>query len=165
MPDWKSIDLKFYRFVFSFCLYSKVRLLFLEAMNIKNVIFLPQWMIVVTQVTKNEKSKDSLQRWSEQRVLSFHNNIFAGHASLPQVYRSYWTYDRNHNSNLSPRFRPLGLRVMALSIKCESFALRSESREEWIFRSNVTGKFLPPLSSDSGMSAWSLRHSKWGVQN
>ena len=32
--------------------------------------------------------------------------------------------------NSSRRFRPLGLRVMALSIKCESFALRSESREE-----------------------------------
>ena len=38
--DWKSIDLKFYLFTVSYCLYSKVRLLFLEA-NIKNVIFYP----------------------------------------------------------------------------------------------------------------------------
>ena len=38
--DWKSIDLKFYLFIVSYCLYSKARLLFLEA-NIKNVIFYP----------------------------------------------------------------------------------------------------------------------------
>ena len=36
--DWKSIDLKFYLFIVSYCLYSKARLLFLEE-NIKNVIF------------------------------------------------------------------------------------------------------------------------------
>ena len=30
----------------------------------------------------------------------------------------------------SRQFRPLGLRVMALSIKCDSLALRIESREE-----------------------------------
>ena len=30
------------------------------------------------------------------------------------------------------QFRPLGLRVMALSIKCDSLALRTGSREEWI---------------------------------
>ena len=38
--DWKTIDLKFYLFILSYCLYSKARLLFLEA-NIKNVIFYP----------------------------------------------------------------------------------------------------------------------------
>ena len=36
-------------------------------------------------------------------------------------------------NNLSRRFRPLGSRVMSLSIKCDSLALRTESREEWIF--------------------------------
>ena len=32
--------------------------------------------------------------------------------------------------NSSRRFRPLGSRVMALSIKSDSLALRTESREE-----------------------------------
>ena len=35
------------------------------------------------------------------------------------------------------RFRPWGSRVMALSIKCDSLALRTESREEWIFSSGI----------------------------
>ena len=34
-----------------------------------------------------------------------------------------------HYNNSSPRFRPLGSGVMALSIKCGSLALRTESRE------------------------------------
>ena len=38
--DWKSVDLKFYLFIVSYCLYCKARLLFLEA-NFKNVIFYP----------------------------------------------------------------------------------------------------------------------------
>ena len=33
--------------------------------------------------------------------------------------------------------RPWGSRVMALSIKCDSLALRTESREEWIFSSGI----------------------------
>ena len=37
--------------------------------------------------------------------------------------------DMDYN-NSSRRFRPLGSRVMALSIKCYSLALRTESREE-----------------------------------
>ena len=38
--------------------------------------------------------------------------------------------DMDYN-NLSRRFRPLGSRVMSLSIKCDSLAaLRTESREE-----------------------------------
>ena len=37
--------------------------------------------------------------------------------------------DMDYN-NLSRRFRPLGSRVMSLSIKCVSLALRTESREE-----------------------------------
>ena len=36
--------------------------------------------------------------------------------------------DMDYN-NLSRRFRPLGSRVMSLSIKCVSLALRTESRE------------------------------------
>ena len=39
------------------------------------------------------------------------------------------TKDMDYN-NLSRRFRPSGSRVMALSIKCDSLALRTESREE-----------------------------------
>ena len=39
----------------------------------------------------------------------------------------------------SRQFRPLGSRVMALSIKCVSLAaLRTESREEWIFLMRLT---------------------------
>ena len=39
--------------------------------------------------------------------------------------------NKNMDYNDSSRpFRPLGLRVMALSIKCVSLALRTESREE-----------------------------------
>ena len=34
----------------------------------------------------------------------------------------------------SRRFRPWGSRVMALSMKCDYLALRTESREEWILR-------------------------------
>ena len=37
--------------------------------------------------------------------------------------------DMDYN-NSSRRFRPLGSRVMALSIKCYSLALRTESRAE-----------------------------------
>ena len=40
-------------------------------------------------------------------------------------------------NNSSGRFRPWGSRVMALSIKCDSLALRTESREEWIFSSRI----------------------------
>ena len=36
-------------------------------------------------------------------------------------------------NNSSRGFRPRGWRVMPLSIKCDSLALRTESREEWIF--------------------------------
>ena len=37
--------------------------------------------------------------------------------------------DMDYN-NSSRRFRPLGSRVMAFFIKCDSLALRTESREE-----------------------------------
>ena len=37
--------------------------------------------------------------------------------------------DMDYNDS-SRQFRPLGSRVMALSIKCDSLALRTESREE-----------------------------------
>ena len=40
-------------------------------------------------------------------------------------------------SDSSQRFRPLGSRAMALSIKCDSLALPTESREEWIFPSEI----------------------------
>ena len=40
-------------------------------------------------------------------------------------------------NNSSRRFRPWDSRVMALSIKCDSLALRTESREEWIFSSGI----------------------------
>ena len=46
------------------------------------------------------------------------------------------TKDMDYN-NSSRRFRPWGSRVMALSIKCDSLALRTESREEWIFSSGI----------------------------
>ena len=46
------------------------------------------------------------------------------------------TKDMDYNTS-SRRFRPWGLRVMALSIKCDSLALRSESREERIFSSGI----------------------------
>ena len=42
------------------------------------------------------------------------------------------TKDMDYN-NSSGRFRPWGSRVMALSIKFDALALRTESREEWIF--------------------------------
>ena len=41
---------------------------------------------------KNEKSEDYSKADLKQRVLFFYNNISAGHTSLLQVYRSYWTY-------------------------------------------------------------------------
>ena len=44
--------------------------------------------------------------------------------------------DMDYN-NSSRRFRSVGSRVMALSIKCDSLALRTESREEWIFSSGI----------------------------
>ena len=40
-------------------------------------------------------------------------------------------------NNSSRRFRPWGSRVMALSIKCDSLALRTESHEERIFSSGI----------------------------
>ena len=40
-------------------------------------------------------------------------------------------------NNSSLRFKPWGSRVIALSIKCDSLALRTESREEWIFSSGI----------------------------
>ena len=40
-------------------------------------------------------------------------------------------------NNSSRRFKPWGSRVIALSIKCDSLALRTESREEWIFSSGI----------------------------
>ena len=43
-------------------------------------------------VTKKEKSKDYCKADLKQRVLFFYNNISAGHTSLLQVYRCYWTY-------------------------------------------------------------------------
>ena len=36
--------------------------------------------------TKNEKSKDYCKADSEQGVLFFHNNISAGHTSLPTTF-------------------------------------------------------------------------------
>ena len=51
------------------------------------------------------------------------------------------TEDMDYN-NSSRRFRPWGSRVMALSIKCDSLALRTESREEWIFSSGINLWFL-----------------------
>ena len=44
------------------------------------------------------------------------------------------TKDMDYN-NSSRRFRPWGSRVMAF--KCDSLALRTESREEWIFSSRI----------------------------
>ena len=41
--------------------------------------------------------------------------------------KNYKNMDYNNSSR---PFRPLGSRVMALSIKCDSLALRTESREE-----------------------------------
>ena len=46
------------------------------------------------------------------------------------------TKDMDYN-NSSWRFRPWGSRVVALSIKCDSLPLRTESREEWIFSSGT----------------------------
>ena len=40
-------------------------------------------------IAKNEKSKDYCKANSEQRVLFFHNNVWAGHTSLLQVYKCY----------------------------------------------------------------------------
>ena len=42
----------------------------------------------------------------------------------------------DYNDSSRP-FRPLGSRVMALSIKCVSLALRTESREEWTFPNEI----------------------------
>ena len=55
------------------------------------------------------------------------------------------TEDMDYN-NSSRRFRPWGSRVMALSIKCDSLALRTESREEWIFSSGINLWFLLHVS-------------------
>ena len=55
------------------------------------------------------------------------------------------TKDMNYN-NSSRRFRPWGSRVMALSIKCDSLALRTESREEWIFSSGINLWFFLHVS-------------------
>ena len=41
-------------------------------------------------------------------------------------------------NNSSWQFRPLGSRIMALSIKCDSLALRTESRKESIFSSRIS---------------------------
>ena len=40
-------------------------------------------------MAKNEKSKDYCKADSEQLVLFFHNNVWAGHTSLLQVYKCY----------------------------------------------------------------------------
>ena len=42
----------------------------------------------------------------------------------------------DYNDSSRP-FRPLGSRVMALSIKCVSLTLRTESREEWTFPNEI----------------------------
>ena len=55
------------------------------------------------------------------------------------------TKDMDYN-NSSRRFRPWGSRVMALSIKCASLALRTESREEWIFCSGINLWFFLHVS-------------------
>ena len=55
------------------------------------------------------------------------------------------TKDMDYN-NSSRRFRPWGSRVMALSIKCDSLALRTESREEWIFSSGINLWFFLHVS-------------------
>ena len=44
---------------------------------------------------------------------------------------------QGYRYNSSWGFRPLGSRVMALSIKCDSLALRTKSCEEWIFSSEI----------------------------
>ena len=46
------------------------------------------------------------------------------------------TKEMDYN-NSSRRFRPWGSRVKALSIKCDSLALRTESRQEWISSSGI----------------------------
>ena len=55
------------------------------------------------------------------------------------------TKDMDYN-NSSRRFRPWGSRVVALSIKCASLALRTESREEWIFSSGINLWFFLHVS-------------------
>ena len=50
-------------------------------------------------------------------------------------------------NNSSRRLRPIGSRVMALSMKCDSLALRTESREEYQrnrFRNQIV-KEPPPI--------------------
>ena len=44
--------------------------------------------------------------------------------------------DMDYNDS-SRQFGPVGSRVMALSIQCDSLALRTESREEWIFPNEI----------------------------
>ena len=46
------------------------------------------------------------------------------------------TKEMDYN-NSSRRFRPQGSRIMTLSIKCDSLALRTESPEEWISSSGI----------------------------
>ena len=56
----------------------------------------------MTRLATNKCQKQEVQR--------LHHNISAGHTSLLQVYRCYWTYDMNHNiiymSRLSQRVIP-----------------------------------------------------------
>ena len=64
--------------------------------------------------------------------------------------------DMDYN-NLSRRFRPLGSRVMSLSIKCVSLALRTESREEWIFPNEIN------YMSVWEWSEWERKYSETAV--
>ena len=109
------------------------------------------WVCVCTFPFLLSNEKWEVQSWSEQRVWFFHNNISArnhntdGECRNKNYLKGRGGNDVKHknwkrkndkdmdNNNSSPRFRPLGSRVMALSIKCVSLALRTESRKEWIF--------------------------------
>ena len=53
------------------------------------------WGISLAEVYtsfNNEKSKDYCKADLKQTCIVFYNNISAGHTSLLQVYRCYWTY-------------------------------------------------------------------------
>ena len=54
--------------------------------------FKGQFLALASPIAKNQKTKDYCKADLKQRVLFFLNNISAGHTSLLQVYRCYWTY-------------------------------------------------------------------------
>ena len=106
------------------------------AENLTGTILRAQFLqidkICILLITNNEKSKDYCKT-DQNNMYCFFITIFR--LAITAFFRFADVTElmiRNTilYSNSSRWFRPLGSRVMALSIKCDSLASRTESREE-----------------------------------